>query len=138
MDKERNSVHQKGAIFKELVPLFIPSVHGWINTCFVGSLTVAQQVLLTQEVIKKSVPKYLLQEDDIALKCFQNFAYVLFVKFWVYDTLFKKSLIKIFLCLMQVLLILPRFEFTMNLEMWGDCSLISEVQKLVGSSLIRS
>lgn len=37
----------------------------------------------------------------------------------------------------KCLLTLPRPEFTINLEMWGDCNFISEVQRFVGSSLIR-
>lgn len=38
----------------------------------------------------------------------------------------------------KYLLILPRLEITMNLDMWGDCNLISEVLRIVGNSLIRS
>lgn len=38
----------------------------------------------------------------------------------------------------KCLSILPRPEFSINLEMWGDCNLINEVQRLVGSNLIRS
>lgn len=80
MDKERKEQCSQKGDNKELESLFIPSVHGGINMCCVDSLPVAQQVLLDQEAVAKFVPKCCFKRMNIAWKCFQNFAYVLFVK----------------------------------------------------------
>lgn len=136
----KDTVPKKGGILKEILSLLAPSVCGWINMSFVCSLPVAQQVLLTQEAAAKFVPKCLLQEDGY---CFE-----------MLSELYLCAICKILgLChLVEVnvnynvsmshaskcLVILPRLGFTMNLDMGGDCNLISEVQRLIGSSLIRS
>lgn len=79
------SVSKKGEIFKELVILLAPSVHGWITTCFVCCLLVAQQVLAPYSggFRRHFYPNVCFKRMNITLKCFHNFAYVPFVKFCV-------------------------------------------------------
>lgn len=81
----RDQCFQKGEIFKELVILLAPSVHGWITTCFVCCLLVAQQVLAPYSggYRRHFYSNVCFKRMNITLKCFQNFAYVPFVKFCV-------------------------------------------------------